>query len=358
MSIFLKVLSVLGIILLVILAIVLIILLIVLFVPIRYRAHVLYDAEHLEAEGGGSWILKLIRVLASYKKGEGLSYSVKVAFLQILPKKEKKKEEEYEPAHVIEIGEDEDEEPEEAEAGAETRPEPAPETESRPSEEPVTEPEKEEQKPEPAEESAPEPPRESRTGSDEPPEEDELGLVLRLIRDVSMKAMDIEDAVDVFFDKIEEKYSETSKKVRVLLVKKDLIVEFLTAEGTMSGIELTLKRLFRILGRYLPELSGKVRYGTGDPYSLGGQLMYVSLFYSIYSDSVEITPEWDEKVLEADVGADGKIRLCHVAGLALAVLFGPKCRKLRKNFKRLRKRLKAVDTKVNHKKNRKDQDNG
>ncbi len=67
LHVLLTILKIIGILLLVILGIILVLILLVLFVPIRYRVHVRKVQDLLQADGGATWLLRLIRIDAAYE---------------------------------------------------------------------------------------------------------------------------------------------------------------------------------------------------------------------------------------------------------------------------------------------------
>ena len=81
MAVVLTILKIIGIILLVLLALALLLIILVLAVPIRYKVKGGYTAENIEADVNVRWLI--FRVLANFKKDEGLIVKAKVLFVTV-----------------------------------------------------------------------------------------------------------------------------------------------------------------------------------------------------------------------------------------------------------------------------------
>ena len=88
-QVLLLILKIIGIALAVILGLVLFVVLVVLFVPIRYRARIIYKPEHLEVTGRVSFLFSMLSVTVRYL--EKLTYQGRVFGFAFLDSERKKK---------------------------------------------------------------------------------------------------------------------------------------------------------------------------------------------------------------------------------------------------------------------------
>ena len=56
---------------------------------------------------------------------------------------------------------------------------------------------------------------------------------------------------------------------------------------------------------------GKVVFGTGDPCTTGWILGIISMFPVAYTDGLKISPDFEDKVFDADVNVRGKLHLIY-----------------------------------------------
>ncbi len=89
--------------------------------------------------------------------------------------------------------------------------------------------------------------------------------------------------------------------------------EFLTTKEASENIKILLKIIFDLLVYILPtKFNGNVRFGMENPETTGKVLGVVCMFYGLYGDKVDLEPDFDNKVFEADVQFKGRIRLYRV----------------------------------------------
>lgn len=124
-------------------------------------------------------------------------------------------------------------------------------------------------------------------------------------------------------------------KIEVFIERKDRLTEFLAQEEHRKAFSVGVSELRRILSILKPkELRGKLRFGFSDPYLTGNTLALLGIVYPFLGDSLEITPEFEECVLEGEVFAKGKLRVGTFVRTAIRLL---RSRELRMTVRDIRK---------------------
>lgn len=161
-----------------------------------------------------------------------------------------------------------------------------------------------------------------------------------------------------FFKRSYDKIKETKKKVTAFihnLIEKikiilesahnikgklDLILGFIQLDANKEGFKITWKSLKKIIKHLLPtELSSKIKFGTGDPCSTGQALGVLGMLYSLYGDKIQITPDFENKVLEGKHFARGRIRLVTILIIVIKLILDKRFKKLTKNIVVLKEAL-------------------
>ena len=366
-------LKIIGLILLALLIILLVIIVLFLFVPFAYRFRVKYIAEKLSLQGEISFLFKLI--YAKFLYDNELSYGLKLAFYTLASSEEKPekkktkpkkkariKEKTKEDTDKIVVAEQIKNEPQEqnksetAEIKAEQASEEKSEsdikkeavsekkTESDNKEEAILEKKSEadikieavsDKKPEMNKEST----SEEKILIDEKveKEKEESKTVKKKIKNTKKK-FNIISKIKQTAEKIKAKWKAFKDRSKSLNIKKDAIIGFLNADGTLSGAGYLLTQGKRLLKMIFPKkIEGWLRFGTGDVYTEGQYLSYLCLLYPLYGRKFEIRPEWDEEVFETDADFSGRITMFIVLLVTLKVLFNKKVKLLRNNYNRCKK---------------------
>ena len=364
-------LKIIGLILLALLIILLVIIVLFLFVPFVYRIKIKYIAEKLSLQGEISFLFKLLYARVLYDNE--LSYGLKVAFYTLASseeKPEKKKKKLIKEAQIKEKTKEEDKgentvdgqtknEQKESEA-AKVKTKPVPEEKSeadikedtvsekksesdikneailkKKSESDIGEDAKSEKKSEMNKESA----SEEKILIDEKVEKEESKTVKKKIKNTKKK-FNIISKIKQIIENFKAKWKAFKDRFKSLNIKKDAIIGFLNADGTLSGAGYLLAQGKRLLKRSFPKkIEGWLRFGTGDVYTEGQYLSYLCLIYPLYGRKFEIRPEWDEEVFETDAAFSGRITMFIILLVILKVLFNKKVKLLRNNYNRCKKSL-------------------
>ena len=336
-------LKIIGLLLLALLLILLLIIALFLFVPFKYKFRVKYIAEKLRLQGKISFLLKFIR--AKFLYDDKLYYDLKVIFFTLASSEAKPEKKKAKPKKVTEIKE---------------------KTKEKDTEKIVTAKEaKSEQK-------------ESGTAAikkEIKPKEDvnKEAVLEKKLEEAAKKEVDLEEKILIEKEqtdennkkaesktvkkKVKKKISIISKikqklealkakwkafkdRVKSFSIKKDAIVKFLNADGTLSGAAYILTQGKRLLRMLLPKkIKGWLRFGTGDVYTQGQYLSYLCFLYPLYSGKIEINPEWDEEVFDMDMEFSGRITLFVILMVVLKLLFNKNVKLLRNNYNRYQRNL-------------------
>ncbi len=266
LHILLTTLKVIGILLGITLGLIVALLLILLFVPIRYKG----KAHNTDIVAKITWLLHLISISLEYKENK-FKYVIKILGITINTDK-KKKAKNVKPKEKINKTEDK----------TETKKEPKTVVESKPKEETNTS-----AKPKEIEVNKPKP--------SEKPKKSISQKLSEAINNIKFKIRNICDKITNIKNKISD------------------YKEFLTTKEAKENIKIVLKIVLDLLIYILPtKLKGNVRFGMEDPETTGKVLGVICMFYGLYGDKVDLEPDFENKVLEADVQFKGRIRLYRV----------------------------------------------
>ena len=129
-----------------------------------------------------------------------------------------------------------------------------------------------------------------------------------------------------------EKYGSTNGKYQEQ-EGMPLVRAFLADAENQNTLKLLLGQVFKLIKHILPrEIRGRVRFGFEDPYTTGQVLTYISPFYGLYANTVEIEPVFDEKVMEGELHLKGHIRLGALLWIVVRVFLNKNFRKLLKSW--------------------------
>ena len=174
---------------------------------------------------------------------------------------------------------------------------------------------------------------------DEKTEKKEKKTVKKKIKKTKKK-FNIISKIKQIAEKIKAKWKAFKDRFKSLNIKKDAIIRFLNADGTLSGAGYLFTQGKRLLKMIFPKkIEGWLRFGTGDVYTEGQYLSYLCLLYPLYGRKFEIRPEWDDEVFETDAAFSGRITMFIVLLVALKVLFNKKVKLLRNNYNRCKKSM-------------------
>lgn len=124
-------------------------------------------------------------------------------------------------------------------------------------------------------------------------------------------------------------------KLDMIKEKKDEVMEILHNEEYWETFRLVKRQVFGIVKHVLPkEIQGKVRFGFEDPFKTGQILTYISPFYALYAKHLELTPVFEDEVMEGELWLKGRIRIGTILIKAVRLLFDKNIRKLIRKFRK------------------------
>lgn len=295
--ILIQILRILGMVLLVLLAILILLMLLVLLVPIRYRGAVKYDKKpkgHIRI----AWLFSLITF--------ELKYHTKLKWrLKILgrPIAGSRKEKEAEPET-----QENEEEPQipgnEEIPGAGETAAPAEETsESSKAEITIT--------PEEEQDLREELGREIREEHREQEQEETKR------KRQKNKAFSPGRRIHTLIERIKEKIQNLGEKISEIRGKADKVLRELEKEENQRTLKLIIRQLIKLLRHVLPrKAEGKVTFGFEDPAVTGEVLAACAFVWPAFDGNLDITPDFDQKIILADAKFRGRIRIGTVLVIA------------------------------------------
>lgn len=154
------------------------------------------------------------------------------------------------------------------------------------------------------------------------------------------KIKEMKEKVTAFIHNLIEKIKIILESAHNIKGKLDLILGFIQLDANKEGFKITWKSLKKIIKHLLPtELSSKIKFGTGDPCSTGQALGVLGMLYSLYGDKIQITPDFENKVLEGKHFARGRIRLVTILIIVIKLILDKRFKKLTKNIVVLKEAL-------------------
>lgn len=331
------ILKIIGIILAVILGILLLLVCVVLFVPVCYKvqAEGSGSLDGIRAHGQVLWLLGLIRVIVDFKD-RTLEYTIKIAWKKLggrpktVREREDKKEDE---------GQSEDQEPErietfekneESEAFEETikQSRQKPEEDGRISKE-TSGVQKE------AEADVEEYLEEKQESDEKDYEKDKnknssAKKIKGKLAGIKAKITQIPAKFKCTTEKIYGKIKETSEK-------KDELTTFITTPAHINTLKKGKQEAIKLLRRMAPrKVTADIRYGFEDPSLTGRVLAGLGILYPFLGDQIQITPDFQEQVLEGNIRIEGRIYAVYLVMMAVKLLLSRDVRQTIKDVKKFK----------------------
>ncbi len=338
----LTVLKIIGIVLLVILAVLLAVLLLVLFVPIRYKADAMvpetdldsgegFDIEPVELFLRVSWLLHFVTVKFDFPKSK--EFVIRILGIKIFPRKsksdesseddsekeEKKKKSKKNKKKGENADKDSDDKNESDESesgyvemsdmegtgeGDETSDNPVDENESQAEENELN-------------------------SADNSENKDEDKALIEILTDFFEKAQNILKTPQNVFEKTRYTISRVCDKI-------NMIKTTLESDIYKRAFELTKKKLIRVMKMILPDkIKARILFGNGDPAGTAEIMAAYGTLYPVLYKKVSFEPDFERKVVMADVHAKGHLTV-FVGLYCLAVCyFNKDVKKVIKRFKKI-----------------------
>lgn len=305
LGILLTILKITGIILLTILLLVLGILLILLLVPVRYHMAGEYGEEKW-CRGKVTWLLHLVSIPISVDEN-GVDVKVKI-FGRALKKSgdKKKKRKKKNNKKKKKAGKKSSAAKKNAKAEAAEEKTVVRETsEETAREKTVVQ--------EPSEETVEEKTVVPESAADIPAQETGIAGIISRIHG---KIEDVIRKIKKIFRKITELFS----KAEELNEKREKILDFFCEQEAFEAKNQTVEIIKKLLKHILPyKIDGKIHFGMEYPDATGQAYAVMTLFYDRYADSLELEPDFEQKVLEGKIEFWGRIRLVNLIYYAICL---------------------------------------
>ena len=142
--------------------------------------------------------------------------------------------------------------------------------------------------------------------------------------------------IDSLCKHIADKYKNISEKVSGLKKKKDGYTKLVNNVRTKEAFRVAKVQLIALLKHLKPSvLKGQIAYGTGDPASTGQNLGYMSVLFPLYYDHIDITPDFENEILEGDFMMKGWIMVWSVVWCVLKVIWNKNVKITISRFKKI-----------------------
>lgn len=301
-------LKIIGILLLVLFALLLLAVLLVLFSAVCYQAEGSYLGNTLKANGKISWLFHILTIRFSFE--ERVYGDVRIFGIPVWSTDKKGAEKPNETQPEMENG-PEDFQPEEEvfgiqELGTETGDRDREIPELSGTKQHKAEPEQEEAEPKPEE-----------------------SFLETWIRRLSEKSRSL-------FQKGKQMAADGKRRFKRAMAQKEKLVSWIEDEANQESVKLVVRQLGKIIRHLLPRKGhGTVTFGFGeDPYLTGKVLTAIAPFYPLYGEYLEVYPDFERQIFEAEGTGNGHIRIGVIIGYAIRLLFDSNIRKNIRAFMR------------------------
>lgn len=301
-------LKIIGILLLVLFALLLLAVLLVLFSAVCYQAEGSYLGNTLKANGKISWLFHILTIRFSFE--ERVYGDVRIFGIPVWSTDKKGAEKPNETQPEMENG-PEDFQPEEEvfsiqELGTETGDRDRGIPELSGTKQHKAEPEQEKAEPKPEE-----------------------SFLETWIRRLSEKSRSL-------FQKGKQMAADGKRRFRRAMAQKEKLVSWIEDEANQESVKLVVRQLGKIIRHLLPRKGhGRVTFGFGeDPYLTGKVLTAIAPFYPLYGEYLELYPDFERRIFEAEGTGNGHIRIGVIIGYAIRLLFDSNIRKNIRAFMR------------------------
>ena len=303
------ILKIIGWILLFLLAILLLLILTILFYPGKYRFSAKGEntLDTLVADGKVSWLFHLISGSASYEHGE-LQWKLRLAWKKFASSKEEQNET----------------------SEKSVAPEPL-------EKEPLEDEKKSEIKDNPPEKDVKiEKASEKGTKIEKEPKiEKESGTEKTKVRE-EQRSENVQ--TESKLKKIKYTFQKLCGTIKKAGEKKEFLTAFLTYEKHQRAFEAVKKELCHLLHVLKPKkLQANVTFGFSDPSWTGYMLAFLGSIYGLIGEYVQIQPDFEERKLEGNASAEGKIRVIYFAVPAWKLFWN---KDVKITYKHIRKYIK------------------
>ncbi len=157
------------------------------------------------------------------------------------------------------------------------------------------------------------------------------------------------------FKKISEVFTKIINKIKSIINtiknlftefrrKKNVIKDFIGSQANKAGLKAGWAYVKRLIKAVKPKkVIGRVDFGTGDPCSTGQLLGLISVFYGVVPPKVKLTPDFENKIFEADLKIKGRIIMITLVRIVIKVLRDKDIKQLRNSFDSFKEDIKKPE---------------
>lgn len=346
MHIVLLILKIIGAILGGLLGLLLLLVLLVLFVPVRYQVNLVVQGK-VDSDSYISWLWHIVHISIQYHESK-MNYCLRIFGIPVRKNKEQNiKEKKKNPKKGKKNKKEKTENRKQREIEQKTVgvPERKTETESKI----ITE-QKSDTKLTVLQENKQDTSKEKvQLAIDNKPEKRKrTGFLNRLKgKDIFRKVKEFFQKMKNLFVKMKEKiksipfaWYKIKRKISKINQKKNRILTFLKDEGTKNTFRKIKKRGIEVL-RYVgpKKLTGYIRFGTGDPCNTGKVLGILCVAKAYFKSKVVLKPDFDDKVLETNMTAWGRMRVIRFLRIGASLYFDKEIKKCIADGKQIKEEL-------------------
>lgn len=137
-------------------------------------------------------------------------------------------------------------------------------------------------------------------------------------------------------DKVKSIIKKTKRKIRAVIRSKDKLKKkiddikmIINDEANKEMVRLLYSQLKALFKEIMPvKYKINIHYGCDDPYRTGQLLMYISVFYGLSGINMNITTDFNEKILEGDIYIKGRVRIYKLLMIVFRVYRNKRFREL------------------------------
>jgi len=138
-----------------------------------------------------------------------------------------------------------------------------------------------------------------------------------------------------FFKQIKYTIRNICDKIKLLIEKKENLQSFMSNETHRASWNRVLQELVRFIRYIRPKkLVLNLRFGFEDPSVTGKVLAGLSMLYPFYAKQLNVTPDFEQKVLEGDIFINGTVRGIHALVIIWNLIFD---KNIKKTYKEIQK---------------------
>jgi len=125
------------------------------------------------------------------------------------------------------------------------------------------------------------------------------------------------EKIKELFQKIKYTFEKICDIIKSLIEKKDKLAHLIQDEVHQKALKKLWKEIKKVLRVIKPKkFQVNFRFGFEDPSTTGQILIGLSILYPWFEDSINITPEFEQQVLQGDLLIKGHVRFSHFLLLA------------------------------------------